>query len=84
MQPELAWKITWRIDSDCTDSTICWQYYYLQSHLLTVPSVDIAISNRAYVACPNADLSFVDVCDRPDDGYKTVAETCCWIVKLCF
>jgi len=44
---------------------------------LTVPSVDIAISNRAYVACPNADLSFVDVCDRPDDGYKTVAETCC-------
>jgi len=44
---------------------------------LTVLSFDIAISDRAYVDCPNADLSSVDVGDRPDDGFKTVAETCC-------
>jgi len=48
---------------------------------LTVLSVDIAISNRAYVDCPNADLSSVDVGDRPDDGYKTVAETCCFCAE---
>jgi hypothetical protein len=42
-----------------------------------VLSVDIAISNRAYVDCPNADLSSVDVGDRPDDGYKTVNKTYC-------
>jgi len=44
---------------------------------LTVLSVDIAISNRACVDCSNADLSSVDVGDRPDDGYKTAAKTCC-------
>jgi len=81
MRPELEWKISWQIDSDCTDSTICWHYYFLQSHLLTVLSVDIAISNKAYVDCPNADVSSVDVGDRPDDGCKTVAETCCWCVE---
>jgi hypothetical protein len=26
-------------------------------------------------------VSSVDVGDRPDDGYKTVAETCCWCAE---